>query len=197
MKIVGISGSPNKKNTQFLLEKALEAAKNADSKKIETRLISLREYTINGCIDCGFCRKEFACSQQDGFQELIPVLKDPDIKGIIFGTPVYFGGMSAQLKSLFDRSLIFRRNNYAFKNIVAGAIAVGNSRNGGQELALQQIHTCCLVQDMIIVGDGQPTGHFGGTGVSGIEGGIENDAFGISTVVNLGHRVGEIALKIN
>ena len=77
------------------------------------------------------------CSQQDDFQPLIPKLADPKIAGIIMASPVYMGSMSSQAKAFIDRTVLFRRNGFMFKNKLGGALTVGGSRNGGQELTLQ------------------------------------------------------------
>lgn len=90
-------------------------------------------------------------------------LADPNIGGLLLGSPVYMGSMSSQLKAFLDRSVVFRRNGFLFQDKPAAAIAVGGSRNGGQELTIQAIHAALLIHDMIIVGDGQPGAHFGGT----------------------------------
>ena len=54
-----------------------------------------------------------------------------------------------------------------------------------------------LVQDMVIVSDGRPTSHFGGTVWGGHPEGVGSDAFGLATARNLGKRVAEVALKLN
>ena len=77
-----------------------------------------------------------------------------------------------------------------FKNKLGGVIAVGGSRNGGQELTIQAVHAAMMIHDMIIVGDG---GHFGGTGWANYPDGIQGDATGIATAKNLGRRMGEVA----
>ena len=54
-----------------------------------------------------------------------------------------------------------------------------------------------LVHDMILVGDGKPGAHFGGTMWSGHPEGIEKDDQGLKTVESLGQRVARVALKIH
>ena len=103
------------------------------------------------------------CSQKDDFQQLIAKLADPEVVGIILASPVYMGCMSSQAKAFIDRSVLFRRNGFLFRNKLGGAIAVGGSRNGGQELTIQAIHAGMMIHDMIIVGDGDHR-----AGVSGV-----------------------------
>jgi multimeric flavodoxin WrbA len=75
-------------------------------------------------------------------------------------------------------------------------VAVGGVRNGGQELTLQAIQAALMCQEMVVVGDGRPTCHTGGTVWNSGRDDISQDEFGVSTVKNLGRRVAEVALKI-
>jgi multimeric flavodoxin WrbA len=116
--------------------------------------------------------------------------------GIIIGSPVYFGNVTSQLKILMDRSRPLRRD-FQLKNKVCGALSVGASRNGGQETTIQAIHHYLLIQDAIVVGDGEPLAHYGGTGVGGPVGDVDGDEAGLETSQNLGRRVAELARLIN
>ena len=95
--------------------------------------------------------------------------------GIIVASPVYMGNYPAQLKALFDRSVLLRRKNFALKNKVGAALSVGGSRNGGQEKTIQSIHDWMHIHGMIIVGD---DAHFGGIAWNP----VEEDAVGMQTV---------------
>jgi len=196
MKIVGISCSPRKeKTTRQALEVSLRAAREK-IEGVETVVIDLAGKNINGCIACGKCKKELGCSQEDDFIELIPILSDPDIAGMIVATPVYFQCMSSQCKAFLDRAVMFRRNGFLFGNRVGGVLAVGAFRNGGQELTIQSVHAAMLCQDMVIVSDGKPNAHLGGTLVSDSEGKIDDDKYGLESARNVGTRLAEVAAKI-
>ena len=194
MKIIGVSASARKnKSTHFLLEQCLnESRRTAETlgKSIDVELINLAPLKFNGCIACGKCKKGVLCSQEDDFQPLISKLADPEVVGIIVATPVYMGCMSAQAKAFIDRTVLFRRNVFMFKNKLGGVIAVGGSRNGGQELTIQAVHAAMMIHDMIIVGDGD---HFGGAAWGSHPDGYESDEIGISTAKNLGKRMSEVA----
>lgn len=197
MKILGISSSPRKgMATRYALETALSAISKMD-KGIETELIDLSEKKINGCLACGHCNNVLECSQDDDFNELIPLLSDRTVGGLIVATPVYLGTMSSLCKAFLDRCVMFRRNGFMFRNMAGGVISVGGVRNGGQTATIQVVHATMLVQDMIVVGDGQPGAHFGGTMWSGHPGGIEKDENGLKTVQSLARRVAEVGLKVN
>jgi multimeric flavodoxin WrbA len=196
MKIIGISTSPRKnRTTRTCLEAALQAARESQD-NIATELIDLAQLKVGGCLACGKCLKELACSQEDDFNSLIPLLANGEVGGIIIATPVYFGSMSSQCKAFLDRCVSLRRNGFLLRDKVGGVIAVGGFRNGGQELAIQAVHTVMLVQDMIIVGDGKPHAHFGGAAWSNHPDGLEKDLIGLETVRNLGKRVAEVAIRL-
>ncbi len=197
MKIIGVAASPREnKSTRFLLEQCLDAIKNtteASEKSIEVELIDLAPLEIKGCIACDACKKGVLCSQDDGFQSIIPKLADPELVGIIMATPVYMGCMTSRAKAFIDRTVLFRRNGFMLKNKLGGVIAVGGSRNGGQELTLQAVHAAMMIHDMIIIGDGD---HFGGAAWANHPDGYEADTTGIATARNLGIRMGEVAATL-
>ncbi|MEA2064627.1 MAG: flavodoxin family protein [Gemmatimonadota bacterium] len=194
MKIIGICCSPRQGQTTFQAMEVCLAAASGDG--IETELIELAGKEIGPCIACNICKQGPVCAIDDDFSELITVLSDREVAGIIIGTPVYFGSMTAQCKALLDRSVLFRRNGWLLKDKVGGVLAVGGVRNGGQELTLQAVRAAMLCHDMICVSDGEPTAHFGATIFSGGQGGVEADETGLETARNLGRRVAEVALRL-
>jgi multimeric flavodoxin WrbA len=193
VKIIGVSCSPRKgKTTAAGLQACLDAAKQV-SPSIEVELIELAGMNINGAVAAGV---PLPAGQEDDFEKLIPKLSDPKVAGIIVGSPVYFGSMSSLCKAFLDRWIAFRKSNFALSNKVAGALAVGGMRNGGQELTVQAIQAALLAQEMILVGDGRPTAHRGATLWNSAKDDITQDEIGLSTAKNLGRRVAEVALRL-
>jgi multimeric flavodoxin WrbA len=99
------------------------------------------------------------------------------------------------LKQLFERMLDFRQNGFPLRNKVGGAIAVGAGRNTGVELILQQLIMFMLSQGMVLVGDGKPGDHWGGTMQSQGDD-LGKDEGSLNTVRGVGKRVAEIALRL-
>jgi len=132
------------------LEVALALLKE---KGFETQLWTVRGKWLEFCTHCDFCLTNKVCTHQDDMEELYELLVHA--KGVIFATPVYNGGVSAQLKTVMDRtrSLVAADKNF-FKGKVGMGITVGGDRAGGQELAQWQIHTYSLINGMIPVGGG-------------------------------------------
>jgi len=193
IRIVGISCSPRKgKTTAASLQVCLDAAEKVDP-RIDVELIELAGMKIDGSLAAGLPLEP---GQKDDFGQLVPKLSDPKVAGIIVGTPVYFGNMTSLCKAFLDRCMTFRKNKLALSNKVAGVLAVGGVRNGGQEITIQSVLAALLCQEMIIVGDGRPTAHIGATVWNNGKTPVTEDEFGMATAKNLGRRVAEVALKI-
>ena len=100
MKVLGIYGSPRKRgNSQAVLDKVLEGAATAGA-TIER--IQVRDLNMSGCQECGACEKEGHCVVQDDMQTVYPKFDEADV--IILASPIFFYGLSAQLKALVDRA---------------------------------------------------------------------------------------------
>lgn len=155
MKILGISGSPKAGgNNDTLIGKVLEIASN---RGFETDRVFISSSRIAPCNACGVCATGQRCPIDDDMQPVYDKLAEAD--AIIVSSPVYFGTMTAQLKALCDRSVLHRRQGFKLSNKIGAAMAIGGSRNGGQEKTIQSIHEWMHIHGMIVVGDG---GHFGG-----------------------------------
>ena len=199
IKIVGICCSPRKgKTTAAALQVCLDAAKAVDP-RIEVEFIELAGLKLPGQVAAGVPLEP---GEQDDFPQFIPKLTDPRVAGIIFGTPVYFGNMSYLCNTFLDRCMVFNKSK-ALGNKVAGVVAVGGGRNCGLELTVRSVQVALMSQQMIVVGDAPPTGHWGGTlwaGNPAVNAGptpdVTRDESGIATVKNLGRHVAEMALRL-
>lgn len=191
VKILGIAGSLRKgKSTYKAVELALDSAKTV-SPAITTELIELSGLNLDPYIAVG----SKSSDRPDDFPALREKLVAPDVFGILMGSPVYMGIISSPLKQLFERMLAFRQGGFPLQNKVGGAIAVGAGRNTGVELILQQLIMFMLSQEMILVGDGKPGDHWGGTIQSQGEE-LSKDEGSLNTVRGVGKRVAEIALRM-
>jgi len=193
IKVLAISCSPRKgRTTATALGVALQAAGEV-SERIATELIELADYSIHGNLAAGVPLPE---GEKDDFARLVPKLSDPAVRGIIIGTPVYFGNMSSLCKAFLDRSILLWQDNFALSGKVAGVVAVGGTRNGGQEVTIQSVQVSLFCQEMVIVGNGRPGPRLGGTVWSGTKGGVLEDGYGMETTKALGRRVAEVALRL-
>ena len=193
--IIGVCCSPRPQKTTYEAMSACLAAAG-EVGGVTTRLIELAGKTIGPCLACGICKEGLICGVDDDFGEIIEAFGDPNFAGLIIGTPVYFGMMTAQCKAFLDCTVVFRRNGWMLRDKVAGVLAVGRVRNGGQELTIQGVRAAMLCHDMVCVSDGQPTAHFGAALWSGAEGGLAADKEGLETARNLGRRVAEFTKRV-
>ena len=133
MKVLGIACSPRKKgNTEILMEIALTSAKDAGA---EVELISIADKNIAPCDGCESCAKTKKCRIEDDMQEICSKLLEAD--GIILGTPVYFWNVTAQAKTLIDRTYVFREGR-RLRNKVAGAIVIANRAGASHTFGILQ-----------------------------------------------------------
>jgi multimeric flavodoxin WrbA len=191
VKIIGLAGSLRKgKTTYKAVELALESARTV-SPAIATELIELSGLNLDPYIAVG----SKSSDRPDDFPALREKLEAPNVHGILMGSPVYMGIVSSPLKQLFERMLAFRQGGFPLSNKVGGAIAVGAGRNTGVELVLQQLIMFMLSQEMILVGDGKPGNHWGGTIQSQGEE-LSKDEGSLNTIKGVGKRVAEIALRM-
>ena len=73
----------------------------------------------------------------DGFSKVLVTLNHNRIyskllecDGIVFGTPVYFWGVTAQAKALIDRTYVFRKGR-ELRNKIAGVVVVARRTGAG------------------------------------------------------------------
>ena len=150
MTILGISGSPRKQATEYVLRESLNML---EEQGFETEFFGLRGKTITPCKHCDYCIKNKECIVKDDMQEIYPLITGAE--GIIMATPVYNGGLSAQLKAVMDRCRALGAIDFDFMRYKVGmAIAVGGDRIGGQEFAIQQIQTFYILTGAIPVSGG-------------------------------------------
>ena len=148
--ILGISGSPRRMATEHILGEAL---KMLQERGLETVQFTVRGRQISPCRHCDYCLKNKECTIKDDMHQLYPLFKEAS--GLVVATPVYNGGVSAQTKIVMDRTRALLAGDTKALTAKPGmAIAVGGDRMGGQELAVQQIHTFFILNGMVPVSGG-------------------------------------------
>lgn len=105
MKVIAISGSPRKGNTEWMLNKLLGRITENGA---ETELILLRKSDIKlcrGCLTCeeGGKNRKGVCKIKDDMNAIYPRLLGADC--IVFTTPAYFELISGLLKNFLDRTV--------------------------------------------------------------------------------------------
>ena len=99
MNIAVLTGSPRKNgNSNFL---AAQFAKGAEKAGHQVFTFDCAKHNVSACIDCGHCNMNGPCVHKDDFEIVRPYLISADV--IVFATPMYFFGVTAQLKLVIDR----------------------------------------------------------------------------------------------
>ena len=112
--IIILAGSEQKDgNTDMLVG----AFRKGAAKKNKVEVISVRNHKIKPCIGCNSCftRPGNECFQQDDMQMVYEKLKTADV--LVIASPVYFYGISAQLKAIIDRFHTPMRNEFPIKKL--------------------------------------------------------------------------------
>jgi multimeric flavodoxin WrbA len=187
--ILGISCSHRKgKTTATAVQVALDAAKSVNA-KIKVEMIDLAGMSISG-----WTPPDQGTKNTDDFELILPSLKATNLGGIIIGTPVYFRNMSSLCAAFLERLAVLRKPKLLLADKAVGVLSVGAYRNGGQELAIQQVQTAMLCHEVLIVG-GKPGAHQGATLWNTYNDDIMKDKFGIDSAKKLGVRVAEAVIR--
>ena len=105
MNVLALSSSPRRDGNSFRLARAMvDGAREAGH---ETELVHLDDHVRHHLRDCRRCRDEAGrCTIDDGFEALLRDRVLP-ADAIIFATPLYWYGVSGQLKTFLDRLFCF------------------------------------------------------------------------------------------
>ena len=101
MKVLVLNGSPRSHgNTSKMTAAFKETAEAAGHDVREFRVASM---DIRGCMACEYCHGKWAgeCVQKDDMQKIYAELKDTEM--LILAAPIYYHGISGQLKCVIDR----------------------------------------------------------------------------------------------
>ncbi len=93
-KVLLVSGSNRRGNTEYLLLKLKGVIKNSE-------LLLLREKKIEFCKGCLYCHNKENCIIKDDMSSILDSIKASDY--IIFGVPNYFDNVSGIFKNFIDR----------------------------------------------------------------------------------------------
>ena len=107
-------------------------------------------------------------------------------QGIIMGSPVYYGTMAAELKTLIDESV---KHHGKLIGKVAGAFASSGGPGGGNETTVLDIVKALLIHGMIVQGDAQGD-HYGAIAVGAPDDRSRKEC------EKLGRRVAELVVKL-
>jgi len=109
-KLLILVGSPRREGNSATLAEAVK--RGAEASGAEVSLRHLDDHLSHFLRDCRACRCENGeCSIDDGFRDLFFNEFLP-ADGVVFATPIYWYGMSAQTKAFFDRTFCYYAASY-------------------------------------------------------------------------------------
>ncbi|NOY64043.1 MAG: flavodoxin family protein [Nitrospirae bacterium] len=115
MKVVAFLGSPRiEGNTELLLKETIRAVEEDGHSVI---LFRPSEMNLSPCLNCGGCDETGQCIVEDDMTEVYKAIREGD--RFVLASPIFFFGLSAQIKALIDRCQSFWCEKYLLKRPIA------------------------------------------------------------------------------
>lgn len=114
MKVVSLLGSPRRNgNSTHLAETVASVLENKGN---HVQRFFLNEIAFKGCQACRACKgTSEICVVDDDLAPVLEAVKEAEV--IIMATPVYWGDVSAQLKTFIDRTYSYLTPNFMTEEI--------------------------------------------------------------------------------
>jgi len=101
MKVINILGSPRKKGTSSRIAESFTDVMEKKGAHVEH--FYLNGMTYKGCQGCEKCHtQQDKCILKDDLTTVLDAMRTADVT--VFSSPVYYGDISGQFKSFFDRT---------------------------------------------------------------------------------------------
>jgi len=185
-KVLLISGSPKKEgNTAQALHKCSTILKSLG---LQTELLSLAGRNIQACAACGKCIGSGECSLNDGLNEIANKIRSA--RGLIVGSPVYFGTARGDLLNVLQRVGMLSYNNDKFLSWkVGGPVAI--NRRGGATSTIQELLMFFFINEMVVPGSTYWNILYGKK-----PGEAMQDEEGVRTLLRFAENVGKLILRL-
>ena len=157
MKIVVLEGSPNKKGSSNLLADCFKQGAEEAGHSVE--VVDTAHANIHPCIGCIHCGYEGPCVQKDDVEMIREKILSADM--LVFVTPLYYYGMSAQLKTMIDRFCAFN-SSIQRKHMKSALLTVAWNSDDWTFAALE-VHYKTLVRYLNLEDMGMVLGYGCGT----------------------------------
>jgi multimeric flavodoxin WrbA len=190
MRVLALNGSPRKSgNTALLIDEVLARLEDSG---IATEHVSLAGHRLAGCNACDKCseRRDLTCAlKDDGFNVLMA--KMAAAEGIILGSPVYFGGVTATMKALLERAgyVSVVCDGVLRRKVGAAVVAV---RRAGAVSTFDSMNHLFLTCQMVVVGSS-----YWNLGIGHAVGEVREDREGIETMRNLGDAMAWVLCRLH
>ena len=104
---------------------AEEFVRGAEAAGHSVELILLSGKEIGFCRGCLTCQKSGHCVIRDDALEITEKMEHADV--LVFATPIYYYGMSGQMKTMLDRANPLYPKDYTFRTVYLLAAAAENN----------------------------------------------------------------------
>lgn len=134
-KVFIVSSTPrNNGNSDILAD---EFARGATEAGHSVEKVNIREIDLKYCIGCLACQKTGKCVLNDAMNALYERVQNSDV--LVFATPIYYYGMSGQLKTFLDRlnPLYPKTNRFKSVYLIAAAADTEESAVHGAAVGVQ------------------------------------------------------------
>lgn len=118
MKIIAFLGSPRKDGNSGLLLR--EAIRGIEESGLKVQIFNLNEMNISPCQSCGGCEDTGVCIFHDDMAQIHAAIREAS--RIILASPIFFFGVSAQVKIMIDRCQCFWCEKYLLKRPIPEGI---------------------------------------------------------------------------
>ncbi|HIR06899.1 MAG TPA: flavodoxin family protein [Candidatus Pullichristensenella stercoripullorum] len=157
MKIILLEGSPNKNGSSNLLADCFRQGAEEAGHSVE--IVDVAHANIHPCTGCIRCGYEGPCVQKDDVEAIRRKILDADM--LVFVTPLYYYGMSAQLKAMIDRFCAFN-SSIQRKHMRSALLAVAWNSDD-QTFEALEAHYKTLVRYLNLTDMGMVLGYGCGT----------------------------------
>ena len=140
MKILILNGSARKKGNTRTALKQIEKGIDLNNNSVE--FIDITDFKIAGCLGCDGCKRTGVCVIKDDAVGLVEKIVEADM--VIFGSPVYWWGISAQIKLAIDRMYMKKfEADKKYKQIGIVAVGADSLEDEEYELISRQFRCIC------------------------------------------------------
>lgn len=157
MRIVVLMGGPNRRGSTAQLVSRFK--EGAESQGHDVQVLDVAHMDIRPCTGCVACGYEGPCVQHDENHVVREALLSADM--VVFATPLYYYGMSAQLKTTIDRFCAYNSSLHA-RHLKSALLTVAwNADDWTFEALVAHYHT--LVRYLNLDDQGMVLGYGCGT----------------------------------
>lgn len=112
-KILIFEGSPREASNTRQLLNVVTRRMMEEGSEVHVIQLSKLKAKASGCIACGGCKRnnDLKCVVRDDLAESVEIIPHYDV--VIFASPIYFFGVTAQTKAALDRMYCLLRSDYS------------------------------------------------------------------------------------